>query len=76
MKKIGVILSKPKFNTTTVFVKQIKKKTKQKINYFKIKKLLVDTNLFIVNVGDIVEIAQTRPLSKRKFYIITRVLLK
>jgi small subunit ribosomal protein S17 len=76
MKKIGVILDKPKFNTATVFLKELRKKPKQKINYLKIKKLLVETNNFPVEIGDIVEIQQTRPLSKMKNYIIIRILLK
>jgi len=75
MKKIGVILNKPKFNTAIVFIKELRKNHKHKINYFKLKKLLVETNSFPVKIGDIVEIQQTRPLSKMKNFIITRILL-
>jgi ribosomal protein S17 len=75
MKRIGVILNKPKFNTAVVFIKELRTKGKQKINYFKIKKLLVETNSFNVGIGNLVEIKQTRPLSKTKNFIITRILL-
>lgn len=74
MKKIGVILNEPKFNTAVVFIKELKEKVKHKIRYLKLKKVLVDTNSFPVKPGDIVEIQQTRPLSKRKNFIITRIL--
>jgi Ribosomal protein S17 len=76
MKKIGVILNKSKFNTATVFIKELRKQKKYKINYFKIKKLRVETNSLPIEIGDIVEIQQTRPLSKTKNNIITRILLK
>lgn len=74
MKKIGVVLKKPKFNTTMIFIKELKKKAKQKINYYKVKKLIVDTNYFAVKEGDVVEVQLTRPLSKTKNFIIKRIL--
>lgn len=70
MKKIGVVLYKPKENTAVVFIKELK--TRKKISYFKIKKLLVDSNSFNVTSGDIVTIKETRPLSKIKNFIIIK----
>lgn len=74
MKKIGIVLQKAKNNTVIIFTKVLKKKTKQKIYFFKIKKILVNSYSFHLTIGDIVEIKKTRPLSKKKNFKITKVL--
>jgi len=72
MKKIGVVLHKPLFSTVSVFIKELKKK--KHIKYFKIKKLLVDSNFFDLKKGDVVEMKETRKLSKNKNFLIIRKL--
>lgn len=74
MKKIGVILNKPNNNTVKIYTKQLKFSKKYKIKYFKLKKIIAESNSFNLQAGDIVEIELTRPLSKNKCFIVKRKL--
>jgi len=74
MKKIGIVLNKIDDNTIVVFIKILKINKKQNIQYFKVKKILVDTSYFNPIKGNLIEITKTRPLSKKKNFIITRIL--
>lgn len=72
MKKIGIILNKPKFSTVKIYTKQLKIVKKLNIKYFKLKKVIADSNFINLIPGDIVEIESTRPLSKTKHFIVKR----
>jgi len=75
MKKIGIILNKPKYNTVKIFIKQLKISKKYKIKYYKLKKVVADSNLISLRPGDLVEFEATRPLSKTKYFIVKRKLV-
>lgn len=75
MKKIGIILNKPKYNTVKIFIKQLKISKKYKIKYYKLKKVVADSNLISLRPGDLVEFESTRPLSKTKYFIVKRKLV-
>ncbi len=75
MKKIGIILNKPKFNTVKIYTKQLKISKKSNIKYFKLKKITAESNDFNLIPGDLVEFSIVRPLSKSKYFIVKRKLM-
>lgn len=74
MKKIGIVLSVKHEKTKNIFIKSIKKHKKYNKYIYIYKKLLVHDTNNISKKGDIVEIKHVRPLSKKKRYIIIKIL--
>lgn len=75
MKKIGIILNKPKLNTVKIYTKQLKVSKKTNIKYFKLKTITAESNNFDLLAGDIVEFELTRRLSKTKYFIVKRKII-
>lgn len=72
MKKIGIILNKPKLSTVKIYTKQLKHSKKINIKYFKLKTITAESNNIDLIAGDIVEFELTRHLSKTKYFIVKR----
>ena len=71
----GRVVSTKSLKTATVLVTRIAKHVLYKKTYVQSKKYLVDDQIG-VKVGDIVEFIKCKPISKRKNWIITKILGK
>jgi small subunit ribosomal protein S17 len=70
----GEIISEVKDKTITVKVTRVKTHPIYKKRYKVSKKYLVDTNNFSdLRQGQFVEITESRPLSKRKYFILSAI---
>ncbi|WGH26716.1 MAG: 30S ribosomal protein S17 [Candidatus Shikimatogenerans bostrichidophilus] len=73
-KKKGIIIS-DKMNKTRIVLNNIKVKHKKYLKtIFRKKKYYVHDEKNISKKGDFVEIFQTRPLSKKKFWVINKII--
>ena len=72
---IGRVVSTKLKNTVTVLIERQAKHPLYKKTYVQSKRYLVD-DLLGVNLGDIVEIVNCKPISKRKTWKVTKVLGK
>ncbi|MFA6082047.1 MAG: 30S ribosomal protein S17 [Patescibacteria group bacterium] len=61
-------------HTATVELKRDALNTKYKKRYSKTSTRMVDTTGHAVNVGDVVEMVQTRPISKNKSWKVSKVI--
>lgn len=72
---IGRVVSTKSKNTATVLVERTTKHPLYKKTYIQSKKYLVDDSIGVKN-GDIVNFVNCKPISKKKFWKITKVLGK
>jgi small subunit ribosomal protein S17 len=72
----GTVVKAAMVGTITVAVKRFVKHLKYKKYYTTTKKFLVDDKSGMGTVGDVVEIVETRPISKRKFFRLVSVVQK
>jgi len=74
MKIQGYIVSNKMQKTVSVLVETMKLHPLYKKRFKRSKKYLADTNNFNCQIGDLVEITSTRPISKRKKWKVTKII--
>ncbi|MEQ1849195.1 MAG: 30S ribosomal protein S17 [Candidatus Peribacteraceae bacterium] len=74
--KTGLITSAKMQNTVTVTVHRYVMHPTYGKRYRKSKKFLADTNGMELSIGDMVQITECRPISKRKCFKVTELLKK
>lgn len=74
--EVGVVLSDKADKTITVTVNKLEKHPLYKKYIRRRKKIMAHDELNQCGVGDTVEIIESRPLSKQKFWILKKVIQK